>query len=1171
MHPALSTGKPDASPSSGSGRWNGDTSESISPSKLHAAQVEQLYYQASMGLYGSLVSSVLMVIVFWNRSPYSHVIAWWVAMMALYAIRHATVLKFRRSSTAIQEPAKWEMRFAVYSGISGILWAAGVVLFFPFSSPIHQAFVVIIIGGLCSGTVVVYSPLRSAYLPFILLGGLPFIALFLYQGTFIHMLVAAIMTVYLIVLIVTGNRIHTTTKRYLRLRFEKDSLIESLAYQKKRAEDLYEALKQETARAQEAHHACAQSENRYRQLVEQATDVIFRTDPAGYFTYVNPVALRISGYSEDELVGKLYLDFIDSAYREAALKHYTQQFVKRIPDTYYEYPALTKEGETVWLGQRTQLLMEGDRIVGFQSIARDITDRRRAEEALKESEERYRRLVELSPDGIFVIVEGHLVFSNDAAARILGYTSADQLVGKKVLDFIHPQHHESLGHLTRKHIEEDLPVPLIEQKCVRSDGTLVDVGITTAPITYEGRRSYLAVVRDITERMSAERALRQSEFRFRQIYENAPVMIHSIDEDRTIRDVNNRWLTVMGYPRNEIVGRKLDFVMTPESSNRLAAEWQQFWRIGKVTEMPFHFVRKDGNIIDVLVDAVATDDPMHGRVSISCGRDITEQKLAEEELKKAKEAAEAAAKAKSEFLANMSHEIRTPMNGVIGMTELALSTELTREQREYLDAVRISAHSLLSIVNDILDFSKMEAGKFEMVSVGFSLRDCVADTMGSLAAQADVKGLELAYHIRADVPDTLVGDPGRLRQILLNLIGNAIKFTPAGEVVLQVEPESEGTKQSVLHFVVSDTGIGISPERHDKMFKPFEQVDNSSTKQHSGTGLGLAIASQLVEMMDGRIWMESDVGQGSRFHFTARFEIAEASERPLFCVYPASLKDVPVLVVDDNATNRRILEDMLSSWNMVPKSVKNATSALEALESALGSGKPFELVLVDYMMPGMDGFELSERIKNNPELSRTKIVMLTSAGQPGDGARCLKLGISGYLRKPVKQSELLYAVSSALSPDAPETKKALLTTRHTIRESKQELRILLAEDHPVNQKFAAKLLQKMGHFITVAETGLEVLRILETDTFDLILMDVQMPEMDGFEATRRIREQEKTTERHVPIIAMTARAMKGDKDRCLEAGMDGYIAKPIDPTDLFNTIECFGKMQHEEQESRSHE
>jgi len=568
----------------------------------------------------------------------------------------------------------------------------------------------------------------------------------------------------------------------------------------------------------------------------------------------------------------------------------------------------------------------------------------------------------------------------------------------------------------------------------------------------------------------------------------------------------------------------------------------------------YRFRRGDGQYAYVLDRGYVMRDNSDRAVRIiGAMMDITARKQAEKDMQHAKETAEAANRAKSEFVANMSHEIRTPMNGVLGMTDLLLDTELNSEQRDYAGMVRTSAESLLTIINDILDFSKIEAGKLEMERIDFKLRSTIELVVKTLAVRAHHKGLELNCNIEPDVPDALLGDPGRLRQILFNLVGNSLKFTEKGEINLTVRRESGDESVTQLQFSVRDTGIGIPAGKQACIFDAFTQADGSTTRRFGGTGLGLAICRQLVEMMGGRISVESAPGQGSTFHFTAAFGVSQAAESAV-PLERSDLKGMRVLVVDDNLTNRRILECMLAGWGMLPTLAGDGAEAWRILVEACQVNQPFPLVLTDASMPEMDGFQLADQIRKNQNLSGTAIMMLTSAGQRGDAARCRETGLQGYLTKPVSQSELLDAVLRVAGLTDPEA-TPVLVTRHSLREERRSLRLLLAEDNVVNQLLAKRLLEKQGHDVVIVGNGRAALERLEKETFDLVLMDIQMPEMDGFEATAAIRRLEESTGKHLPIVAMTAHAMEGDRERCLAASMDGYVAKPIRAKDLMEAIE----------------
>ncbi len=824
----------------------------------------------------------------------------------------------------------------------------------------------------------------------------------------------------------------------------------------------------------------------------------------------------------------------------------------------------------------------------------EVAERLRAQESLSEERKVLRALIDNVPDFMYVKdSQSRFLVANASLAHAMGLENPEELLGKTDFDFFPKELADAYFQDEQKVIRTKQALFNREEECADAKGNRMWLLTTKVPIyDRNGHVTGIAGVgRDITERrrieserqkakealeartrelqlevgerVRAQEALSEERQVLRALIDNVPDYMYVKDATCRFVVANVAVARQMGAKSPEELIGKTDFDFYPrELATTFFDDEQRVIRSGHA-EINREEAGLDpqGNASHVLTTQVPLRDK-NGQITglVGTGHDITHLKKIQAEMQRAREVAEAASRAKSEFLANMSHEIRTPLNGIMGMTDLALQTELTREQLEYLETVKESADSLLTVINDILDFSKIEAGKIDLESVDFDVRDSLESALKTLAVRADQKGLELLCEVAPEVPEVARGDITRLRQVLLNLVGNAIKFTNEGEVALRVRQEAKDGCELILHFTVSDTGIGIPEDKRDLIFDPFAQADSSTTRKYGGTGLGLTISSRLVQMMGGQIWVESKEGRGSHFHFTARLQAADRKEIKVGSPAPPEvLRGVRVLVVDDNQTNRRILEGMLRRWEMIPVCVESGEQALAELASARQEERAFGLIVTDMHMPNMDGFALVEHIRRR-ELYAATIMMLTSAGHRGDAERCQKLGVSAYLLKPIRQSELREAIARVLGARAQEGMIPLITrfSLGDARDPSDILRILVVEDNLVNQRLVVRLLEKRGHRVVVAGNGREALASVEKEPFDIVLMDVQMPEMDGFEATAAIRRKEKTTGLHQIIVALTAHAMKGDREKCLAGGMDAYLSKPIRPQELDEVLARYG-------------
>ena len=887
--------------------------------------------------------------------------------------------------------------------------------------------------------------------------------------------------------------------------------------------------------------------------------IVSITDENGTLIYANEKFCEISKFTVTELIGNNHR-IVNSGY-------HTKEFFDNLWSTiqagsvwHGEIRNVDKEGGFYWTNATiVPFLDHANRPYQYISIRTDITEQMRLREKIEANQALLQNIMNTLGEGVFTLdAQGLCTFMNPEAEKILGYEFA-ALSGRRMHDIIHCR----LPDGSYLHEDDCLIKKTVSSGQVfRSDleyfqhqsGRLFPVAIVASPIFENGVIvGSVSAFQDVSARIAADNALRESEMKQRMLIDNAAdaVFVGSADE-RWIY-INDLALTMLGYTREELVGTKMYDLLPPELSVVAEKTFLQHIREKKLVRTEIKLRKKDGDLVPVEMNAaLLPDGSMYG----SC-RDITERLRFEAALIQAKEDAEAANTAKSEFLATMSHEIRTPMNGIIGMTELALDTYLAQEQREYLELVKFSSYSLLGIINDILDFSKIESGKVILEKIDFEIRELLASCLKALAVRASQKGIELVYKIDAEVPDVLVGDPGRLHQIITNLVGNAIKFSEDGDIVLDVQLVRRDDREVDVYFAVTDHGIGIPLEKQATIFSPFSQADASTTRKYGGTGLGLTISSRLVQSMQGSLALNSEPGRGSTFYFTVRFGIGVSSVAE---VSSKELTGLHALIVDDNAINRHFFLDTLRNRGIHATAVSSGAEALKLLTDSSPTQQKIDVVLLDVCMPEMDGFDFLMQLRVNSEGSLPKIIVLSSAGSPEDARKCREIGIQEYVTKPISPQELLNSIRAAIDG---------VPLRHQLRLSSPDahfsgltpLKILVVEDNVVNQKLVISLLNKWHHSATIAATGLIALRKYEQEQFDLILMDMQMPEMGGIEATQRIREMEVShpERRHTPIIAMTANAMPGDWERCLAAGMDHYLSKPIKATQLQNLLHQYQK------------
>ncbi|MCP4576228.1 MAG: PAS domain S-box protein [Deltaproteobacteria bacterium] len=944
---------------------------------------------------------------------------------------------------------------------------------------------------------------------------------------------------------------------------------------------LYEKSRKEIDERKQAEETLRLSEARYRDIFENVSDYIYVHDLEGNFTEANLVWKKELGLTEGDLAHLNVRDLIPQRF-----KHQFDDYLDRVKAKGKDeglMGLMTKEGDERTLEYKNSLIYGSTGPVGIRGSARDITEKLHGQSALRQSEEKYRTILENIEDGYFEVdLAGSLTFFNDALCRITGFPE-DELMGMNNREYMDEETAGKVHEIYSGIYRTGDPIKGFEYGILTNgDPKHVETSVSLMKDRAGQPIGFRGILRDVSERKQAEEKIKQysenleemvekrtselveSEEKYRTILENIEDGYYEVDFSGNLTFFNDAVCRISGYSEDELMGMNNRQYMDEENASKLYREYNKVYKTGMPSKRLDWEVIKKGEKTGFLESSISLvvdseDQPMGFRGIV---RDVTERKELEREILEKRRQAEEATKAKSQFLANMSHEIRTPLNGIIGMAELALDTKLDSNQKNIFHTINTEAGSLQDVINEILDFSKIEAGKFDLEEIPFDLRITIEDVANSFAYRAEQKGLDFISFLAPDVPSRLIGDPTRLRQIVVNLTGNALKFTREGELYIKGELVEMIGDRVKIRFSIKDTGIGIPKDKQATVFESFTQADGSTTRNYGGTGLGTTISKQLAEMMGGEIGLDSEVGKGSTFWFTALFGEQEEKKK-IPAAIDLDLSNLKVLIIDDNQTNRFVLMEYLKSWGCLPVEAVEGKEALIVFRDAVSCESPFDLILTDFQMPEMSGFDLAKEIKTMEILKEVPIIVLTSSGRKGDSKSCKEIGVNGYLTKPIRQNELRKAIVSVLGLSTGRKAGSLpeLVTRHSVAEDyRKEIQVLLVEDYPTNQQVAMRHLSRAGYQVDLAEDGSQAVKAYKRKNYNLIFMDIQMPIMDGYAATQEIRKietrnLEQSTIQRVPIIAMTAHAMKGYRERCLETGMDDYIAKPLRRKELLTIAE----------------